>query len=259
MHARNYKEIIYNVNSFILSLTISVILIIELSFKLSTEVERIFNIIDNIVLIIFTIDYFTRLFLSRNKKKFFKENILDLISIIPFNSIFQGFRILRISRFLKLTQLFKFLKLFRLFSFLLKSKKHFTKFVKTNNFQYALYTTVFVLILGTIGIHFIEGLSYNNALWWSFVTITTVGYGDISPSTTLGRILASILMLVGIGFLSMLTGTISTFFLRKKTNTSYENSVLNDIKYKLDNFDELTSEDIDNIYKILKALKMPTL
>lgn len=103
--------------------------------------------------------------------------------------------------------------------------------------------------------HFIEGLSYGNALWWSFVTITTVGYGDISPSTTFGRILASILMLVGIGFLSMLTGTISTFFLNKKTSTSYKSEIIDNIKSKLDNFDELSTEDVNNICKILKSLK----
>ncbi|URZ17230.1 potassium channel family protein [Clostridium felsineum] len=255
MNITKHKNTIYEVISALLALTSSTMLIIELSFNLSVTVEYIFDIIDNIILIIFAIDYFLRLYLSKDKKKFFKENIIDLLSIIPFNSIFQGFRILKISKLLKFAKLLKFLKLFRAFSLLLRFKKYSRSFIKTNNFQYAIYTTMFVLITGTIGMHFAEGLSFGNALWWSFVTITTVGYGDISPSTTFGRILASILMLVGIGFLSMLTGTISTFFLTKKTDTSYRNELIENIKCKLDNFDKLNTEDIDDICTILKALK----
>ncbi|PJI07013.1 MULTISPECIES: potassium channel family protein [Clostridium] len=255
MNITKREKIIYELVSALLALIVAIMLIIELSFKLPYSTVYIFDIIDNIILIIFAIDYFFRLYIAKDKKKFFKENIIDLISIIPFNSIFQGFKILRISKLLKFTKLLKLVKLFRVFALLLRFKKYISKFIKTNNFHYVIYTTIFVLVLGTIGMHFIEGLSYGNALWWSFVTITTVGYGDISPSTTFGRILASILMIVGIGFLSMLTGTISTFFLNKKTNTSYKSEIIDNIKSKLDNFDELSTDDINDICKILKSLK----
>lgn len=173
---------------------------------------------------------------------------------MPFNAAFQGAKILRLSKLLKFTKLFKFLKFFRSFALLLKFRKHIDKFIKTNNFHYVIWITLTTLFIGTLGIHFTEGISYGNALWWSFVTITTVGYGDISPTTPLRRILASFLMLVGIGFLSMLTGTISTFFLQAKS-TSYKNDVIENIKNRLDNFDELNPDDIEYIYKTLKALK----
>lgn len=249
------KNIAYELISALLALIVAFMLIIELSFDLPHKITYIFDITDNIILIIFAIDYFFRLYLAKDKKKFFKENIIDLISIIPFNSIFQGMKLLRLSRLLKFTKLLKFLRLFRILSLLLRFRKHFNKFIKTNNFNYVIYTTIFILILGTLGMHFVEGLSYGNALWWSFVTITTVGYGDISPATTFGRILASILMIVGIGFLSMLTGTISTFFLNKKTGTNYKSEIIDNIKSKLDNFDELSEEDVSDICKILKTLK----
>ncbi|AAK79286.1 voltage-gated potassium channel [Clostridium acetobutylicum] len=255
MNITTHNKILYELTSSLLALIASIMLIIELSVKLSNETLYIFDTIDNIILIIFTIDYFLRLYISKDKKKFFKENIIDLLSIIPFNSIFQGFRLLKISKLLKFTKLIKFLKLFMAFSLLLRFKSHFTKFVKTNNFHYVIYTTIFVLITGTIGMHLTEGLSLGNALWWSFVTITTVGYGDISPSTPFGRVIASILMLIGIGFLSMLTGTISTFFISKKNGISYRNEIIENIKSKLDNFDELSTEDINDICSILKTLK----
>ena len=56
-----------------------------------------------------------------------------------------------------------------------------------------------------------EGKNFFDALWWAIVTVTTVGYGDISPATGIGRVMAIVRMIFGIGFISMLTGTI-TFF-----------------------------------------------
>ncbi len=56
--------------------------------------------------------------------------------------------------------------------------------------------------------------SYWNGIWWAIVTVSTVGYGDISPQTVTGRIVAIVLMVVGIGFLAVLTATISSHFVK---------------------------------------------
>ena len=156
---------------------------------------------------------------------------------------------------MKFTKFFKVLKLLRVIAVFLKFRKHIDKFLKTNNFHYVIFFTITTLLIGTLGIHFAEGISYENAIWWSFVTITTVGYGDISPTTPMGRVLASFLMLVGIGFLSMLTGTISTFFLSKNNSTSYKNETIKSVKNRLDNFENLSIDDLNDIHKILLALK----
>lgn len=248
---RNNKKAVMTYEIVIAGLSLGAvgILILEFSSESLIDHSSILTIMDEVIIGIFALDYFTRLYLSENKIIFVRKNIIDLISIIPFNSIFQAARVLRITRALK------FLRLVRIFVFLGKFKKYADSFIKTNNFNYIVWITIFTLIAGTIGIHYVENIAIGNALWWSFVTITTVGYGDISPSTPVGRFIAVVLMLVGIGFLSMLTGTIATFFLNIKQKKSVRDEVIDNIQGKLENFDELTLEDIDDIYNILKGLK----
>ena len=239
---------IYQLTMAVLAVFVVIMLVMDLSYTLPKTTINTFSIVDNIILVIFSLDYFTRLFLAKDKLKFFKNNIIDLIAIIPFNLAFQSVRVLRLSRLLK------FVKIIRLVSLILKFRNHIDVFLKTNKLNYIIWITVFTLFLGAIGIHFAEGISFGNALWWSFVTISTVGYGDISPVTAFGRVIAGTIMLVGIGFLAMLTGTIATYFL-DKSNKNFKNETIEIIKLKLDNLDELSAKDIDDIYNILIALK----
>jgi voltage-gated potassium channel len=60
--------------------------------------------------------------------------------------------------------------------------------------------------------------TYPNALWWAIVTVTTVGYGDRYPVTAGGRIVAAVLMLVGIGLIGVLTATVASVFIKEHTD-----------------------------------------
>lgn len=238
--------------------TIIAVIIVSFEFFMPETAydTLVFNLIDTGIIIIFSLDYSTRLILSKNKAEFFKSNIIDLISIIPFGSIFQSARILKITRLLKYTRFLKFMKLFRIIVLIAKFKKNMDKFLKTNNFIYVLWFTIFTVIIGALGFSLIENRTFQDGLWWSFVTVTTVGYGDMSPTTGVGRVLAAILMLIGIGFIGMLTGTIATFFLKEEvSNGSFKENTIESVKRSLNDFDNLSDEDIDNIYKTLKSLK----
>lgn len=244
------KQIIYEIIMAVLSLIMVAVIILEDSTELSVSMTKLVYYFDMILILVFAADYFVRLALSKNKRKYIKENIIELISIIPFNSVFQALRLVRVVR------VFRLIRVLRLFAFLNVFYKKADKFIKTNNFNNILYITCVTIFIGALGISVVENMKFSDALWWSFVTVTTVGYGDISPSTSFGRIIAVILMIVGIGFLGMFTGTIATFFIKKKVQLiGVKEEAIISIKGKLDDFDNLDQTDIDDIYKILKSLK----
>lgn len=172
-------------------------------------------IADAAILLIFTVDYFVRLIAAKDKAAFFRDNLFDLIAIIPFHSLFRALRFVRFFRMFKLLRAAVFFRRFH---------KTAVGFFHTNGFNYILYITLVCLFSGALLMYLLPGeaaiTSYSDALWWAFVTVTTVGYGDISPVTLAGRATASVLMIVGIGFISMLTGTVATYFVKKVEQSS---------------------------------------
>ncbi|MFC4760828.1 potassium channel family protein [Fructobacillus durionis] len=132
---------------------------------------------------------------TKNKWAFFKANIFDLLAIIPFDAFFTLFRISRANKILKL------LRFVRIIGFSVQFKRNIDKFLNTNGFIY-LMTFTLVLIMISAGIYALaEDTNFGNALWWPVVTVTTVGYGDISPKTEVGRSIAIVLMFLGIGLI----------------------------------------------------------
>ncbi|WP_338018336.1 potassium channel family protein [Fructobacillus parabroussonetiae] len=175
---------------------------------------------------------------SKNKWQFFKSNIFDLLAIIPFDSLFSMFRIARTIRLLKL------LRFVRIVGFTGRFKRNVAKFINTNGFIYLMSFAV-VLVLLSAGIYSLaENVSYANALWWAIVTATTVGYGDISPTTAIGRGVAIILMFVGIGLIGTITSTVTSFFTQQQADKSDEelNKKLAEINDKLDRLERKLSK-----------------
>jgi voltage-gated potassium channel len=194
--------------------------------KISLEKDILWITIDNTILVVFAVDYIVRFILNQDKKSFFKKNIPDLIAIIPFSSIFKIFRVAKLFRVLKITRLLKLTRFARILALLVKFKKTAFRFLKTNGLIYMILITIALIFLGALGIYtFEKGITVNSlqdAIWWSFVTATTVGYGDISPATNLGRVIAALLMLCGIGTIGLLTGTIATYFTSNRKVVSKE-------------------------------------
>lgn len=225
---------IYNIFISLLAVVSIVFVILDLCRTISL-VQQPYKAIDTAILLVFTADYAVRFFLSDDRKAFFKSNIFDLIAIIPFNSIFSAFRVFRLFRLLKLTKLAKLTRVVRATAFFGVVKYKLNDILRTNGFIYVLYTNIALISISSIIMMFAENQSFGDALWWSIVTCTTVGYGDISPSTTIGRIVAIVLMIFGIGLIGMLTGAITTYFTsRSPGKTGNTDSELEDIISELD-------------------------
>lgn len=167
-----------------------------------------YNLIDNGIWLVFVIDYFTRLFLADDKKQFFRHHIFDLLSIIPASSLFFFFRIAQIGETFRLLKLFRILRL-------VGFTGRLASFFKRNELVYYLYISIAVIMVTAAMFCISEKVSYQTALWWAITTATTIGYGDVIPKTAIGRGAAIVLMLLGIGFIGTLTGTITEFFARE--------------------------------------------
>lgn len=95
--------------------------------------------------------------------------------------------------------------------------RKFWNFLRSENLDKVMVIILIIITINTITISWLEpDISKTDALWWSIVTLTTVGYGDITPVTVGGRFIAILDMFVGIGFLAIFTATIAGIFVDKK-------------------------------------------
>ena len=95
--------------------------------------------------------------------------------------------------------------------------KRFAYLLRKDHLDKVLLALLLISVAGTLGISFFEPtFSYLDAAWWTIVTITTVGYGDIYPFSSGGRVVGVFLMLFGIGFLGMLTATLASTFVEQR-------------------------------------------
>lgn len=171
-------------------------------------------IFDILIWLAFVIEYIAEISVSTDKKKYAKQNWLNLAIIIlspplPMKAL-QGFQALRIIRVLRVL---------RVFVVLSRGTKGFKKFYSNNSVNYVIYLTVILIfVCGFIFSIFENGKSMFDGIWWAVETVSTVGYGDIAPLTTAGRILGIVLIFLGIGFMSILTAAISAYFVEKDAN-----------------------------------------
>jgi voltage-gated potassium channel len=206
----------------VLSAYVLLTLAIDTFFRIPPEISRVLQFLDNAICVFFLVEFCIRFYKAESKWKFMKWGWIDLISSIP------SVDFLRAGRTLRLIRLLRILRAFR-------STKNLVTHVFHNKAQGA-FTTVILLavlliIFSSISILQFEDAPTSNintaedALWWSYVTITTVGYGDKFPVTTEGRIIGVILMTAGVGLFGTFTGFVSSWFLSgrkpdEKTNSS---------------------------------------
>lgn len=156
-----------------------------------------------VVYALFVVDYVTRLTVAEDRRAFVRGNLVDLVAILPADL----FRLARVARLARLA---------RAGSLLWRASTNLRAVLLTNGLGWVLLVALGSILVGAGAVWVADPSfeTYGDALWWAVVTSTTVGYGDLSPTTALARSVAVVVMLVGIGTIGMLTGAIATFFTR---------------------------------------------
>ena len=184
-------------------------------------------LIEWIITIIFTIEYILRIWVVKKSWNYIFSfyGIIDLLAILPafLGLIFIGTHGLMVFRVLRLLRIFRVFKLTRYInagSIIIEALKESR--TKISVFLFGVLTIV--TILGTL-MYMIEGeqngfVSIPKSIYWAIVTMTTVGYGDITPLTTLGQLLASFMMILGYAIIAVPTGIITVEMVKKRNLTT---------------------------------------
>jgi voltage-gated potassium channel len=218
---KRIHEIIYEADTFqgklfdlvlILTISISVILVtLESVDNYDSKYHNFLNISEWIITILFSIEYILRIISVKKPLKYIFSfyGIIDMLSIIPkYISLFVfGTSSLAALRALRLMRIFKILKMNRFIG----ASTNFRRLLSAGRAKiivFILFIIIFSVISGTI-MYLIEGnvnKGFENipkSIYWAIVTLTTVGYGDIAPSTTLGQIFSSFIMILGYSIIAI--------------------------------------------------------
>jgi voltage-gated potassium channel len=126
----------------------------------------------------------------------------------------------------RLGRLGRLLRLIRLTSVTVRGVAAIKEILGRRGLIYVAAVTTLLILVGGGCLSILEPETvkggYGDGIWWAVVTASTVGYGDISPSTLWGRVIAVLLMLVGIGLMSTLAASITTYFVQQTANTEFK-------------------------------------
>jgi voltage-gated potassium channel len=156
---------------------------------------------------LFILEFGSRILAARSRLDYLKGHWIDVIALAP---------PIRIARPLRLLRL---LRLVRAFAGIYRAGLHLNALARHRGFAWLLLAWLGVMAVCSAWLYIAEhGINKAvdnpfDALWWGVVTLTTVGYGDVTPVTTEGRIAAMALMLLGIGLFGAITATITSYFL----------------------------------------------
>ncbi|MGJ8549701.1 ion transporter [Winogradskyella wichelsiae] len=188
---------------------------IETIPDLKPQTRVVLKAIEAFCVIVFTFEYLARIYVADHKPKFIFSffGIVDFLAILPFYLSF-GIDL----RSLRLLRMFRLFRLFKLVRYN-KAMRHFAKAMRLAKEQIILFMmiTLMLIYFTAVGIYYFENeaqpehfSSIFSSLWWSIVTLTTVGYGDVYPITIGGRVFTFFMLLIGLGVVAIPTGIISS-------------------------------------------------
>jgi len=196
----------------VLALASAVILLYENVETLNLSTVLLLDHIDIGIALIFLSEFLIKFYASRKRWKYFKYHWWELLASIPISTpATQSLRLLRLLRLVRLLRLNEGVR---------EILNYLSRFVRDTHLLAVATVWLVVVLAGASSFYWFEHVqnsrTFFDSLWWAVSTITTVGYGDVYPVTTAGRIVGMLLMVCGIGTTGTLTALIATFLVHNK-------------------------------------------
>ncbi len=209
-----------------------IVVMLESLPRFDVKYHRFLDISEWVVTVLFSIEYILRIVCIKKPSKYIFSffGIVDFLSTVPkYLSFFLvGSQYLTAFRALRLLRVFRILKLVR---FVGESNNlvRAMSASRTKIMVFVFFLVIISVLLGTT-MYLIEGPEHGfnsipHSVYWTIVTLTTVGYGDISPETALGQFIATVIMIIGYGIIAVPTGIVSAEYASaKKKNEGNRNT-----------------------------------
>jgi voltage-gated potassium channel len=180
--------------------------------RLEPQQARILNVADDLVCGLFFVDFLLSLYRAPSRAAYFlRWGWLDLLSSIP---MVDAFRIGRLARIFRIIRVIRGVKATKIIAEFVLRRRAASAFIAV-----ALLSLLLIIFSSIAILQFETSPDANiktasDALWWAATTITTVGYGDRYPVTGEGRLIATVLMVSGVGLFGTLSGFVASWFLK---------------------------------------------
>jgi voltage-gated potassium channel len=247
---------------------VSIILVaVESLTALSTGWLWGLYITDLAICIIFAFEFAGRVIKSEDKGKYFLKHCYELLAMFPAMALYTLGTIPALSMALRSIRL---VRVFRAILLLSRIQRLFSKsggfFQRSNllamfgvTFGIVLFSA-FIVLACEAGTPNAQITNFNDAVWWSISTVTTVGYGDIVPESGTGRLVGMVLMVVGIGVMTALISQVSAALvetrIKKRTdNNDIRTTIVSEIKNRLDNIEKMSESEVKVMMQMIQALK----
>lgn len=187
------------------------------------KLHKVFVIVEIVITAVFTVEYILRVMTIKNKKDYIFSffGIIDFLAILPFYlSLFipitKYFLIIRMLRMLRIFRILNLMDFMNDGYFIVRALKNSSRKI----YIFLLFLMIFSVIVGSM-MFMVEGHregfeSIPQSVYWAVVTVTTVGYGDVSPGTPLGKFLSVLLMLAGYSIIAVPTGIVTAEMRNKR-------------------------------------------